>query len=46
MGFITDFPLEAGHVVKIDTPGVRDRAFMVKWAQPASAGYRVGGVFL
>jgi len=46
MGFLTDYPLEPGHVVKIDRSGISPRPFMVKWVRELFGKYRVGGIFL
>lgn len=46
MGFVTEYPLEPGHVVRINSPEISSQPFMVKWVRSISGNYRVGGIFL
>jgi len=48
LGIITDFPLEAGHVLQWDDQHKRGNLHMavVKWAQPAGNSYRAGLFFI
>lgn len=46
MGFLTGFPLEPGHVIKMNVPAASSQPFMVKWVHDLSGTFRVGGIFL
>ena len=48
IGLITDFPLEAGHVLEWDDRHSQGNLHIaiVKWAQPVENCYRAGVVFI
>jgi hypothetical protein len=45
IGFLTDYPLEPGHILKIQLELPSVDAGMVKWSDKVNGNYRVG-VFL